>query len=88
MKYSIEITKNAEKELKALHPNIALRIGGKLLTLEENPRPAQSRKLRDTAFYRLRVGDYRIIYTIHDETHKVHILAIGHRREVYRQWGH
>ncbi len=88
MKYSVEITKNAEKELRALSPNIALRIGKQLLTLGENPRPLQSKKLKDTAFYRLRVGDYRVIYTIHDENHTVNILAVGHRREVYRQWGH
>jgi mRNA interferase RelE/StbE len=87
MKYAIKISKNAEKELKALHPNIALRIGRHLLALGGNPHPAQSKKLKDTAFYRLRVGDYRIIYTIYDKTREVNILAIGHRREVYRQWG-
>ncbi len=87
MKYSIEISKNAEKELKTLHPSVAMRIGRRLLTLGENPRPAQCKKLKDTAFYRLRVGDYRIIYTIYDKIHKINILAVGHRREVYRQWG-
>ncbi len=87
MKYSVEIARNAEKELKSLHPGIALRIGRRLLVLGENPRHTQSKKLKGTHFYRLRVGDYRIIYTIYDVTHKVNILAIGHRREVYRQWG-
>ena len=85
MKYAIEITKKAEKELKVLPINMAMRIAKRLLVLEENPRPAQSKKLKDTAFYRLRVGDYRIIYTICDEIHKVNILSIGHRRDVYRQ---
>lgn len=87
MKYLVEITKNAEKELKALHTSIALRIGKRLITLGENPRPAQSKKLKETAFYRLRMGDYRIIYTIDDKNRKVNILAIGHRRDVYRLWG-
>lgn len=86
MKYSTKITKNAEKELKILHPTVALRIGKRLLALGENPRPTQSKKLKDTAFYRLRVGDYRVIYTICDGIHEVNVLAIGHRREIYRQW--
>ena len=85
MKYTVEITKNAEKELKALSINMAMRIAKRLLALEENPRPAQSKKLKNTTFYRLRVGDYRIIYTICDETRKVKILSIGHRRDVYRR---
>ena len=86
MKYSVEITKNAEKELISLQSNVALRIGKRLLNLGEDPHPTQSKKLKNTPYYRLRVGDYRIIYTI--KTRKIKILAIGHRREVYRQWGH
>jgi len=84
-KYSVEITKNAEKELKALDPNLALRIGKRLLDLGENPQPTQSKKLKDSDYYRLRVGNYRIIYKIYHKIRKIKILAIGHRREVYRQ---
>lgn len=52
--------------------------------LAENPRPPASRPLRGREGWRLRVGDYRILYTIHDEVLVIVIVTVGHRREVYR----
>jgi len=60
------------------------RISAKIISLENNPRPFGSQKLRDTSYYRLRISDYRIIYAIHDKERLVKILDIGHRRETYR----
>ena len=84
MTYQVIIQRPAEKELDALQASVYKRIATRLLALEENPRPAGVKKLQGQESYRLRVGDYRILYTIDDKSKKVFVLAIGHRREVYR----
>ena len=54
-------------------------------SLSENPRPRQSSKLKDTErTYRLRVGDYRVIYQIDDEIKEVIVFHVRHRKDVYR----
>ena len=85
MKYSVNITRNAEKELKSLDPKIADRIGSRLLILKDNPKSPKSKHLKGTTFYRLRIGDYRVIYNIDHEIKIIDILSIGHRKEIYRQ---
>ncbi len=52
--------------------------------LEDNPRPYGSKKLWGGERYRIRVGDYRVLYTIDDALRKIEVRAVGHRREVYR----
>ena len=84
MTYQVILKQTAEKELDALQGNVFERVIRRLLALEENPRPSGIKKLHGQESYRLRVGDYRILYTIDDKNKKVHILAVGHRREVYR----
>ena len=84
MAYQVIIKRPAEKELDALQANIRERIIKHLLDLEENPRPSGIKKLQGQESYRLRVGDYRVLYTVDDKAKQVVILAIGHRREVYR----
>ena len=84
MTYQVVIQRPAEKELDALEKPVHKRIVTYLLALEEDPRPAGVKKLQGQESYRLRVGDYRILYTIDDKSKKVFVLAIGHRREVYR----
>jgi len=84
MTYQVIIQRPAEKELDALQESIHKRIVKRLLTLEENPRPTGVKKLQGQESYRLRVGDYRILYTIDDKSKKVFVVAVGHRREVYR----
>ena len=63
------------------------RLDKAILALKSNPRPPGSRKLRHSAIgdYRLRVGDYRVVYDIDDERRKVVILRVMHRREIYRE---
>jgi mRNA interferase RelE/StbE len=51
--------------------------------LQQNPRPPSSRALRGRDGFRVRVGDYRIIYTVHDDVLLVVVVALGHRRHVY-----
>lgn len=60
------------------------RISRKILLLEDNPRPRGAKKLSGREEYRLRAGDYRVLYTIDDKWHMVTVFAVGHRREVYR----
>ena len=84
MPYQVLIKRSAEKELDALPANVRDRIVARLLALEGNPRPSGTKKLQGEESYRLRVGDYRVLYTVDDPQRAVTIYAIGHRREVYR----
>lgn len=84
MRYAISIKRPAEKELKALPPRVRDRVAARLLTLEDNPRPVGVKKLQGEESYRLRIGDYRILFAIDDQQQQITIYAIGHRREVYR----
>ncbi len=61
----------------------ALSVQGVIGLLADDPRPPASRPLRGRPGYRVRVGDYRIIYTIADEVLLIVVVALGHRREVY-----
>lgn len=84
MNYRIEIVSSAEHQFKKLPISLQNRISNKIFDLEKNPRPFGSKKLRDTAYYRLRCGNYRVIYDIDDKQKLIKILDIAHRREVYR----
>lgn len=84
MPYQVLIKQSAEKELNALEKNVRERIVRRLMRLEEAPRAPGVKKLQGEAAYRLRVGDYRVLYMIDDGDKQVTIYAIGHRREVYR----
>jgi len=84
VKYKINITPAAEKEYLKLPRQVQEKARIKILALEDNPRPYGSKKLKNTDFYRLRLGDYRIVYAVYEEKKLVKILAMGHRRDVYR----
>ena len=84
MKYEVRIIRAAEKEMNRLPRAIHARISRKTLSLEDNPRPRGAKKLSGREEYRLRVGDYRLLYTINDQALVVSIVAVGHRGEVYR----
>jgi mRNA interferase RelE/StbE len=85
MPYLVEIKRAAEKELDRLPEQIRARILAKLLSLEEEPRPRGVKRLWGEDSYRLRIGDYRVLYTVDDDSQAVTIYAVGHRREVYRR---
>ncbi|HAK95930.1 MAG TPA: hypothetical protein DCM87_13295 [Planctomycetes bacterium] len=82
--YVVLLKRSAEKELDRLPGDVHGRIVARLLALRENPRPANARKLRAREAYRVRVGDYRILYTIDDPARRIEVFSIAHRREVYR----
>lgn len=84
MAYSVLLKRSAEKELNALDQTLRQRIVQTLLRLENDPRPRGAKKLTDREAYRLRIGDYRALYTVDDGDRIVRIIAVGHRSDVYR----
>jgi mRNA interferase RelE/StbE len=85
MRYSIFFAPSARKELQALPSDVAERILQKIEQLFEDPRPPGVKKLKGSAsLFRLRVGEYRVIYEIDDRNHVVDISVIRHRSEAYR----
>jgi mRNA interferase RelE/StbE len=85
--YSVLFESRAERELEALPTEVLRRVDHKLQMLAGNPRPRGVRKLqgREGGGYRVRVGDYRILYQIDDASKAVRIYRIKHRREAYRR---
>ena len=83
--YEIEITRTAEKQLKKLAREDQARVVAAIVALADEPRPRGSRKLAgyDDVF-RIRVGSYRILYSVSGGRLVIIILKVGHRREVYR----
>jgi len=85
MPYVVHLKRSAEKELADLPQEMQKRIIKRLLTLKAIPRPQGAKKLGGGDRYRIRVGDYRVLYTIDGALQKIEVSAVGHRREVYRQ---
>ena len=83
--YSISFARSARKELERLPNDIADRILAKIELLAGNPRPAGVIKLHGQKnLWRLRVGDYRVVYAIDDFSRTIDVSIIRHRRDVYR----
>ena len=80
----LTLTPKAQKELDKIDDKTALRISQKNYQLENDPYGLSSQKLAGGKGYRVRVGDYRIIYTINKVSQIITIVKIRHRREVYR----
>ena len=84
VKYSLEITTTAQKELDSIDDPLFDRIDRKILALADDPRPVGSKKLkgfRDS--WRIRVGDWRVVYVLDDAAKLVTVTRVAHRREVY-----
>lgn len=85
MTYRVEWKPSAAREFRKLPAAIQRRIRPRVDDLAENPRPAGVEKLAGAETrYRVRAGDYRVVYEIGDEVLLVLVLAVGHRRDVYR----
>jgi len=83
--YEIVFSRSARKDLERLSNLIIDRILKKIKSLENDPRPSGCEKLKgEDNLWRVRVGDYRIIYTISDRNKLIDISLIRHRREAYR----
>jgi mRNA interferase RelE/StbE len=83
--YTVELSNQAKRDLAALSPELQTRIVKALRTLEVKPRPSGMKKLKgEENTYRLQVGDYRVLYEVHDKRLLGLAVKIGHRREIYR----
>ena len=83
-RYSLEIKASAQKELDAIDEILFTRIDNRILALAESPRPSGCKKLKGYKDqWRLRVGDWRVVYMIDDAAKLVTITRVAHRREVY-----
>lgn len=84
MSYTVGILSPAKKSLSRLPEQFQTRIARAVLLLADNPRPLGVVKLTNREAWRIRVGDYRVIYTIDDKQAQIVVYAIGHRRDIYR----
>ena len=82
--YRVILSKSVQNQLDKLPNDIQARILARLSNLEADPRPSDVKKLKGRDAWRVRVGDYRVIYEIHDRQLQVIVVTIGHRRDVYR----
>lgn len=85
--YRVEFNKRYLKDLEKIPSKMQKQITEKIKELALNPRPDGCKKLQgsdDLPLYRIRCGDYRVVYTINDNILLVLIIEVGHRREIYR----
>lgn len=83
-RYKVEIKKSAVKEIKGLPSAILKKVLAKIESLSDDPRPQGSVKLSAEEKYRVRLGDYRILYAIEDKALIIYIVKVGRRKDVYR----
>lgn len=83
-KFEVQFRTSVEKELKRIPQKDQIRILQSIALLSADPHPPSSKKLSGQDRYRLRQGDYRILYEIFDQELVVVVVRIGHRRDVYR----
>jgi mRNA interferase RelE/StbE len=84
MEYRIFINKKAVKALEKIPEPYYANIKKAIYQLSNDPRPTDCKKLKGREAYRIRVGDYRIIYDISDKLLVVEVIALGHRRDIYK----
>ncbi|WP_276504103.1 type II toxin-antitoxin system RelE family toxin [Terrimonas pollutisoli] len=82
-RYVVVITRTVQKVLLKLPPKTASRLENKMLKLQDDPRPPGCKKLKGRDAYRIREGDYRIIYEIEDNILTIIIVDVGHRKDIY-----
>ncbi|MBI4597910.1 MAG: type II toxin-antitoxin system RelE/ParE family toxin [Candidatus Omnitrophica bacterium] len=86
MSYQVEIASAAQRDVKRLPPEVVRKVDAAILELEGTPRPHGCTKLEGSAHeYRVRVGDYRVLYVIDDNAKLITIAHVRHRRDAYRK---
>lgn len=83
--YKVLIKRSAAKELEALPVKDRRRVASRIQQLGSDPRPPGCEKLSGQDRYRIRQGDYRIIYSIEDAVLTIVVVKVGHRRDIYRK---
>ena len=84
MAYSVRVVRRARQALAQLPEKIYTRVWAAVQALGMNPRPPGCVKLTNSPYWRIRVGEYRVLYTIDDAGHAVVVAVVAHRREAYR----
>lgn len=85
MPYRLVLKPGARRDLDALPADVFARVDTRILVLADDPRPRGSVKMRGTRNgYRIRIGDYRVLYEVDDKAHVVTVARLKHRREAYR----
>jgi mRNA interferase RelE/StbE len=84
MIYTILVERYAQKQILKLDKKVIPLIKTAIAKLAENPRPNGYKKLKGEDAYRIRVGDYRIIYEIDNDEIIITVVSVGHRKEVYK----
>lgn len=84
MTYRILVSPAAQKELRRIASDMRPRLSAAIDALGADPRPVGYTALKGTDQYRIRIGDYRVMYAIQDDVLQVLVVKIGHRRDVYR----
>ena len=84
MTYWVGIPPSVEREIAALTGQVLNRIHKKIIALSTNPRPSGTKKLAGGLYWRVRTGDYRIVYEIDDKAHSILLTRVRHRRDAYR----
>jgi mRNA interferase RelE/StbE len=83
--YAVTFARSARRELETLDGSIVRRVISRIEALAQEPRPSGSRKLQgEQNLWRIRIGDYRVIFSVDDRKRIVDIVRIRHRREAYR----
>jgi mRNA interferase RelE/StbE len=85
LSYRLEVVRRAQKQLARIQPQDRERIIGEIDALAEDPKPHGSTKLQGyTDTWRIRVGDYRVIYELDESARELIVVRVAHRREAYR----
>jgi mRNA interferase RelE/StbE len=82
--WQVEITRDAHKEFARLPPQMQVRVAKVIVCLESNPFPIGCKKLKNRDGFRIRVGDYRVLYFADSKARRIVVGVIRHRRDVYR----
>lgn len=82
--FIIVLSRNAQRQLDKLSGKIAIPIIEAISLLENNPRPNGYKKLKGREGYRIRIGNYRVIYDIIDNKLIIDVISLGHRKDIYR----
>jgi mRNA interferase RelE/StbE len=84
MAYAVEILRSAQRQLAKLDQQAQGPIIDSIRALADNPRPSGCKKLSGRSAWRIRAGDYRVIYEIHDQQLVIVVVTLGNRKDVYR----
>ena len=82
--YKVEFSKRVRKDFRKISEHDANRILSKIKALAREPLSAHSKKLKGGELFRIRIGNYRVIYSIEDEKMLVFVVKLGHRKDIYK----